>query len=124
MRDSADGSVCRESLSSPRSSALLGLGPVSPQERLPALEPGAHASCSAPSIPAGPAAPFTPKHSTLDGRLALGKHQMDALNAPLHAESSRRLKAQEQQDAAAPFTPRKAVKPPAGRGQVVEKVHQ
>ena len=43
---------------------------------------------------------------SLDARLALGKHQMDALNAPL-AESSRRLKAQEQQDAAAPFTPRK-----------------
>ena len=37
---------------------------------------------------------------SLDARLALGKHQMDALNAPLHAESSRRLKAQEQQDAA------------------------
>ena len=88
---------------------LLGLGPVSPQERLPALEPGAHASRSAPSIPAGPAAPFTPRsqHSTLDGRLALGKHQMDVLNAPLHAESSRRLKAQEQQDAVAPFTPKK-----------------
>ena len=36
---------------------------------------------------------------SLDARLALGKHQMDALNAPLHAESSRHLKAQEQQDA-------------------------
>ena len=109
---------CRESLSSPRSSALLGLGQVSPQERLPALEPDAHASRSAPSIPAGPAAPFTPRSKpslrasmrvlSLDARLALGKHQMDALNAPLpSAESSRRLKAQEQQDAAAPFTPRK-----------------
>ena len=32
---------------------------------------------------------------------------MDVLNAPLHAESSRRLKAQEQQDAVAPFTPKK-----------------
>ena len=41
------------------------------------------------------------KHTLVDGRLALGRQQMDAMNAPLHAESSRRLSAQEQQEAAA-----------------------
>ena len=55
---------------------------------------------------AGPGAPVVTeeedaaKHTLVDGRLALGRQQMDAMNAPLHAESSRRLSAQEQQEAA------------------------
>eukprot|EP01045_Picozoa_sp_COSAG04_P008908 COSAG04_NODE_504_length_13347_cov_231.910251_2_plen_171_part_00 len=62
--------------------------------------PEGHENGAEPGAPVVTEEDDAAKHTLLDGRLALGRQQMDAMNAPLHAESSRRLSAQEQQEAA------------------------